>query len=74
MKNKVTKSFALDELTLEAIQEIKDYLQLKNDSQVITYAVFELAFSKNNNEVLLRLDQEIARRRYVKAVKNKFNK
>lgn len=74
MKKKVTKSFALDELTLEAIQEIKEYLDLKNDSSVITYAIFELASNKTNNEILLRLDQEIAKRRYYRALSNKFKK
>lgn len=73
MKKKVTKSFALDELTLEAIQEIKEYLDLKNDSSVITYAIFELASNKTNNEILLRLDQEIAKRRYYRAL-SKFKK
>lgn len=73
MKNKVTKSFALDQDTIEVIHEIKKDLKLKNDSEVITYAIFDLLHDVDVKGLKARLEQEIAKRKYAKAIKNTQN-
>lgn len=70
MKKKVTKSFALDVLTLESIQEIKEELNLKNDSEVVTYAIFDLLSDIDVMGIKERIEELIARKKYSEAISN----
>lgn len=63
MKNKVTKSFALDEIAIDVIKDIKKHLDAKSDSEVVTFALFKTfkdlgSFSRED------IEYEIARRKY----------
>lgn len=73
MKNKVTKSFALDEISIELISELKKHLNLKNDSEVVTFALFDLSLDKNVHDIKQHIDKEIARRNYYKVLENSYN-
>lgn len=63
MKNKLTKSFALDELTIDLIQEIKKHLNAKSDSEVVTFAIYKI-FKDLGSFSVDDIEYEIARRKY----------
>lgn len=73
MINKKTKSFALDQNTIDLIQEIKNYTLLKNDSEVVTYALY---YFKEDMKILNLKEIEllIARNKYFKLQHDKYNK
>jgi len=73
MKKKVTKSFALDEISIEIISELKKHLNLKNDSEVVIYALFDLSLDKNVHDIKHHIEKEIARRNYYKVTENFYN-
>ena len=72
MKNKVTKSFALDQNTIDIIQEIKNFTNLKNDSEVVTYALF---YFKSDMKILnlKNIELDIAKNKYIKLMEDKYN-
>lgn len=73
MKNKLTKSFALDQDTIDVIKEIKKKTNLKNDSEVVTYALFY--FKQDINILHLKeIELMIARNKYFKLQNEKYNK
>lgn len=73
MVNKHTKSFALDKNTIDLIQEIKEFTKLKNDSEVVTYALY---YFKEDMKILNLKEIEllIARNNYLKLQNEKYNK
>jgi len=72
MKNKVTKSFALDQNTIDLIQEIKNFTHLKNDSEVVTFALF---YFKSDMKILnlKNIELDIAKNKYIKLMEDKYN-
>lgn len=72
MKKKVTKSFALDQNSIDLIQEIKNFTHLKNDSEVVTYALF---YFKSDMKILnlKQIELDIARNNYMKLMEDKYN-